>query len=142
MKSIIYSTFLVAFLTISCATKALCQDYRDVYLKDCDFIGVKFILIGDKGTTIESDEDGFLRIDIRQLSKFSGETFSLIFTKRFAYLLYRNDLYYKSCPKRKDPHINYNNIKLSEIAKEKVNSFYLIRKELRLDDETEDEGNK
>jgi len=105
-----------------------------IQLVDNDGNSIGFFLTGNKETLLKSNSDGVLQLTKYQLKKYKDEKFTLHFSNHLAYLVYRLNLYSKSGRSSSDEHIKYNQISIEKITPKNDNTFYLRRKEIRLDD--------
>ncbi|MCW5924379.1 MAG: hypothetical protein KIS77_18805 [Saprospiraceae bacterium] len=103
-------------------------------LLDPDNYGVDFYLKGSDGTVLKSDKNGVIKVSKSQMDKFANETFTLHFSNTMAYLLYRNHVYFQNGQNISDPHYDYDNIKLSQLLIASSKTYYVRRKENRLED--------
>lgn len=127
---LIFLSFLIIF-----SVEAQSKRKYKIQLVDRDGNSVEFFLTGNKETLLKSNTDGVLHLTKNQLRKYEGEKFTLHFSNHLAYLVYRLNLYIKRGIKSSDPHIKYNQISIEELTPKNENTFYLRRKEIRLDDE-------
>jgi hypothetical protein len=102
-------------------------------LLDPDNYTVAFYLKGDKGTLLKSDKNGVLKLSQAQMQNAASEVFTLHFSSTMAYQLYKSHVYFQNGQSTSDPHIDYDDIKLSELCGKSHKNYYVRRKELRLE---------
>lgn len=112
----------------------------NILLKDYDGNIVDFFLVSNDGKTVINSTDG--QMPMSQLKTLKKKKFTLHFENRLAYLLYHNDVYFKNGHKKQDEHISYNKIKYTNLLTDEDGIFYVRRKEIRLDDENNEEEDR
>ena len=130
VKCLILGIFLFSSSTFYAQSK---KAYK-IRLVDNDSNSVEFFLLGNNETLLKSNSDGILQLTKYQARKYKNEKFKLHFSNHLAYLVYRINLYFEKGKKTSDKHIKYNQITIEKLTPSKDNTFYLRRKEIRLDD--------
>lgn len=124
---------------IEISTFAQSKAKYKIQLLDNDGNSVEFFLLGNKETLLKSNSDGELQLTKNQIKKYKSEKFTLHFSNHLAYLVYRINLYHDKGTKAGDKHIKYNQISIEDLVTKEENTFYLRRKEIRLDSEEPNE---
>ena len=123
---------LILFISHLFIIEGISQKNIQLYNYDYTF-GVPFILICDTFKRI-SNENGYLQLNKTDLKKIENKVVKIEFANVLDGLIYTNKLYLKKGMDRKDIHVSFENIIISQFCRQENNLLYLRPKESALDD--------